>query len=378
MARQRVSRVRLARRLTRRARWIVARSCRSGCAGRARRGRRRDRLAPHVAALRGHRGRGGGASRLTAEEIVAASGIGPGQQPLPARRAARWWRGVEALPLVRRAEVVRALPEPGHAGGGGAAALHPRPRGPAALDRRAGRDAWARRRARWRSHGPGDHRAEPPPTSRPRDGTPSARVAAGVSLLRTLLRSESRAAAADLGGRREPARRARCSTRWTASRCGWAAEDWEARLGRLAGRARPAARLGASRSSVDRPALPRSGRSENRGEVRRATWADPEGGRSSPGSTWGRPRSAASSPSGRPVGNLDIVGVGHEPVARACARAWWSTSTRRSSPSSRPSREAEEMAGVEIASRDRGRGRRAHPRRQQPRAWWRSPASTAR
>jgi cell division protein FtsQ len=50
-----------------------------------------------------------GQSRLSADEVVKASGLVPGQSlwSLDARRAVA---GVEALPLVRRAEVVRALP----------------------------------------------------------------------------------------------------------------------------------------------------------------------------------------------------------------------------------------------------------------------------
>jgi cell division protein FtsQ len=50
-----------------------------------------------------------GQSRLSADEVVRASGLAPGQSlwTLDARRAVA---GVEALPLVRRAEVVRAFP----------------------------------------------------------------------------------------------------------------------------------------------------------------------------------------------------------------------------------------------------------------------------
>jgi len=50
-----------------------------------------------------------GQSRLSADEVVKASGLAPGQSlwTLDARRAVA---GVEALPLVRRAEVVRAFP----------------------------------------------------------------------------------------------------------------------------------------------------------------------------------------------------------------------------------------------------------------------------
>ena len=50
-----------------------------------------------------------GQNRLSAEEVVKASGLAPGQNlwSLDARRAVA---GVEALPLVRRAEVVRSFP----------------------------------------------------------------------------------------------------------------------------------------------------------------------------------------------------------------------------------------------------------------------------
>ena len=50
-----------------------------------------------------------GQSELSADEVVAASGLGPGQNlfRLDARRAVA---GVEALPRVRRAELVRAFP----------------------------------------------------------------------------------------------------------------------------------------------------------------------------------------------------------------------------------------------------------------------------
>ena len=50
-----------------------------------------------------------GQSRLSADEVVRASGLAPGQNlwSLDARRAVA---GVEALPLVRRAELVRAFP----------------------------------------------------------------------------------------------------------------------------------------------------------------------------------------------------------------------------------------------------------------------------
>ena len=50
-----------------------------------------------------------GQSRLTTDEVIAASGLSPGQNlfRLDARHAVA---GVEALPLVRRAEMVRAFP----------------------------------------------------------------------------------------------------------------------------------------------------------------------------------------------------------------------------------------------------------------------------
>lgn len=50
-----------------------------------------------------------GQSRLSADEVVRASGLAPGQNlwSVDARRAVA---GIEALPLVRRAEVIRAFP----------------------------------------------------------------------------------------------------------------------------------------------------------------------------------------------------------------------------------------------------------------------------
>ena len=110
MARQRVSRARLARRMTRRARWVAARLVPIGvslavlAAGGAAIGwlLTSPRFAiTEVAVV--------GASRLTPEEIVAASGIGPGTNLFRLDRSAVVAR-LEGLPLVRRADLVRRFP----------------------------------------------------------------------------------------------------------------------------------------------------------------------------------------------------------------------------------------------------------------------------
>jgi cell division septal protein FtsQ len=110
MARQRVSRVRLARRVSRRARWVAARIVPIGVtlallgAVSAAIGwlLTSPRFAiTEVAVV--------GASRLTPEEIVAASGIGPGVNLFRLDRSAVVAR-LEELPLVRRADVVRRFP----------------------------------------------------------------------------------------------------------------------------------------------------------------------------------------------------------------------------------------------------------------------------
>ena len=136
-----------------------------------------------------------GQSHLSVNEVVAASGLAPGQNlfQLDARRAVA---GVEALPMVRRAELVRAFPNRAtllveerqpfvlvHAGG-----LH-RPAGgfywmdeqgvPLGPETRAvALDAPLVSAA-----GPDDIAAA--------GRTPSERVAGGVALIRTLMRAQS-------------------------------------------------------------------------------------------------------------------------------------------------------------------------------------------
>ena len=148
-----------------------------------------------------------GQSRLSADQVVAASGLSPGQNlfQLDARRAVA---GVEALPMVRRAELVRVFPnrvtllveerQPFvlvHAGG-----LH-RPAG--GFDWPAGGFYWVDEQgvplgpetravaldaplvsaAGVSAAGADDVAAA--------GRTPSERVAAGVALIRTLMRAQS-------------------------------------------------------------------------------------------------------------------------------------------------------------------------------------------
>jgi cell division protein FtsQ len=136
-----------------------------------------------------------GQSQLSVDEVVAASGLAPGQNlfQLDARRAVA---GVEALPMVRRAELVRAFPNRAtllveerqpfvlvHAGG---------------LDRPAGGFYWVDEQGV--PLGP-ETRAvaldAPLVSAAGADDvaaagrTPSESVAAGVALIRTLMRTQS-------------------------------------------------------------------------------------------------------------------------------------------------------------------------------------------
>jgi cell division protein FtsQ len=143
-----------------------------------------------------------GQIQLTADQVIAASGLSPGQNlfRLDARRAVA---GVEALPMVRRAEMVRAIPnrvtllveerQPFvlvHAGG---------------LHRPAGGSHWSEGGFHWVDEqgmplGP-ETRAvvlAAPLVSAAGVGdvaaagrTPSERVAAGVALVRTLMRAQN-------------------------------------------------------------------------------------------------------------------------------------------------------------------------------------------
>ena len=135
-----------------------------------------------------------GQSRLSADEVVAASGIAPGQNlfRIDARRAVA---GVESLPRVRRAELLRALPngvtllveerQPFvlvHAGG-----LR-RPGGLEWVDEQGvpiGRETRAVSLEAPLVSGVGADEVATP------GRTPSERVVAGVALIRTLLRLQS-------------------------------------------------------------------------------------------------------------------------------------------------------------------------------------------
>lgn len=129
-----------------------------------------------------------GQSQLSADQVVAASGLSPGQNlfGLDARRAVA---GVEALPMVRRAELVRAFPN--------RVTLLVEERQPFVLVH-AGGLHWVDEQGV--SLGP-ETRAVAlgaPLVSAARSDdvaaasrTPSDRVAAGVALVRTLMRAQS-------------------------------------------------------------------------------------------------------------------------------------------------------------------------------------------
>jgi cell division protein FtsQ len=136
-----------------------------------------------------------GQSQLSADEVVAASGLGPGQNlfRLDARRAVV---GVEALPRVRRAELVRAFPN--------RVTLLVEERQPFVLVH-AGTLHWPAEALYWVDEqgvplGP-ETRAvalDAPLVSAvgaddvaAAGRTPSGRVAAGVALVRTLMRAQS-------------------------------------------------------------------------------------------------------------------------------------------------------------------------------------------
>ena len=231
MERQRVSRVRLARRVTRRARWVVARIVPIGVslavlgAGGAAIGwlLTSARFAiTEVAVV--------GASRLTPEEIVAVSGIGPGTNHFRLDRSAVVAR-LEGLPLVRRADLVRRFPN--------RVTLAVEERRPFTLAH-AGRLHWIDEQGV--NLGP-ESRAVAPrapvitglgPTDLAADGGPSPRVAAGISLLRLLLRSETaliqQISEIDVS---RPDGPVLYTVDGVEVRLG--ADDWEGRLGRLQG-----------------------------------------------------------------------------------------------------------------------------------------------
>jgi len=248
MSGQRVSRARLARRVTRRARWVAA------------------RLVPIAACLAGlaAAGAGGfwlltsprfaitevavvGASRLTPEELVAASGIGPDTNLFRLDRSAVVAR-LEALPLVRRAELVRRFPN--------RVTLAVEERRPFTLAH-AGRLHWIDEQgvslgAETRVVAPeapvitGLSAADLAAGS----GTPTPRVALGISLLRVLLRSETallrQISEIDVS---RPDGPVLYTVEGVEVRLG--AEDWEARLGRLQGVLAQVRAGGESVSAID-------------------------------------------------------------------------------------------------------------------------------
>jgi cell division protein FtsQ len=231
MERQRVSRSRIARRVTRRVRWVTAHALPIGVV-----------LATLLAA-----GIGAlwaltsprflitevtvtGAGRLRPEDIVAASGIGPGTNLFRLDRDAVVAR-LEALPLVRRADLVRRFPNQ--------VTLAIEERRPFTLVH-AGRLHWIDEQGV--NLGP-ESRAVAPrapvitglgPTDLAADGGPSPRVAAGISLLRLLLRSETaliqQISEIDVS---RPDGPVLYTVDGVEVRLG--ADDWEGRLGRLQG-----------------------------------------------------------------------------------------------------------------------------------------------
>jgi cell division protein FtsQ len=232
IARQRVSRTRLARRVSRRARWVAARLVPIGLSlavlAAAGAGIAWLLTSPRfaiteVAVV--------GASRLTPEEIVAASGIGPGTNLFRLDRTAVMAR-LEALPLVRRADLVRRFPNQ--------VTLAVEERRPFTLAH-AGRLHWIDEQgvslgAETRAVAP-----EAPVITGlgPADlaagaGAPTSRVAVGISLLRLLLRSETallrQISEIDVSRADGPVL---YTVEGVEVRLG--AEDWEARLGRLQG-----------------------------------------------------------------------------------------------------------------------------------------------
>jgi cell division protein FtsQ len=231
MERQRVSRTRLARRVTRRVRWVTTRVvpiaivlavlAAGGAAGLWLLTSPRFTVT-EVAVT--------GASRLRPEDVVAASGIGPGTNLFRLDRATVVAR-LEALPLIRRADMVRRFPNQ--------VTLAVEERRPFTLAH-AGRLHWIDEQGV--NLGP-ETRAVAPrapvitglgPTDLAADGGPSPRVAAGISLLRVLLRSETtllqQISEIDVSRREGPVL---YTVDGIEVRLG--ADDWEGRLARLQG-----------------------------------------------------------------------------------------------------------------------------------------------
>jgi cell division protein FtsQ len=230
MSRQRVSRTKLARRISRRLRWVAARAAWIGAGlvvlGAGGLGVTWLLTSPRFAITEVAVS---GASRLTPEEVVSASGIGPGTNLFRLDRA-EVVAHVEALPLVRRADLVRRFPN--------RVTISIEERRPFTLVH-AGRLHWID------EHGVSlgaEPRAVAPAVPvitglSPSDlegQPPSPRVAAGISLLRVLLRSESaliqQISEIDVS---RPDGPVLYTVEGVEVRIG--SEDWEARLGRLQG-----------------------------------------------------------------------------------------------------------------------------------------------
>lgn len=232
MERQRVSRTRLARRVGRRVRWMTARAVPIGAGlavlGAVALGALWALTSPRFTVTEVAVS---GASRLRPEEIVAASGIGPGTNLFRLDRAAVVAR-LEALPLIRRADMVRRFPNQ--------VTLAVEERRPFTLAH-AGRLHWIDEQG---VNLGAEARAVAPtapvitglgPTDLAGDGgAPSPRVAAGISLLRVLLRSETallqQISEIDVS---RPDGPVLYTVDGIEVRLG--ADDWEARLGRLQG-----------------------------------------------------------------------------------------------------------------------------------------------
>jgi cell division protein FtsQ len=230
MSRQRVSRTRLTRRLGRRVRWVAARAVWIGACllllAAVGLGVGWLLTSPRFAITEVAVS---GASRLTPEDVVSASGIGPGTNLFRLDRAEVVAR-LEALPLVRRADLVRRFPN--------RITISIEERRPFTLVH-AGRLHWID------EHGVSlgaESKAVAPSVPvitglQPTDlegHPPSARVAAGISLLRVLLRSETaliqQISEIDVS---RPDGPVLYTVEGVEVRIG--AEDWEARLGRLQG-----------------------------------------------------------------------------------------------------------------------------------------------
>jgi cell division protein FtsQ len=231
MSRQRVSRTRLTRRIGRRLRWVAARGMWIGAGvlllAAVGLGVAWLLTSPRFAIAEVAVS---GASRLTPEEVVSASGIGPGTNLFRLDRAEVVAR-LEALPLVRRADLVRRFPN--------RVTISIEERRPFTLVH-AGRLHWID------EHGV-SLGAEPKAVApsvpvitglQPSDlegaSPPSPRVAAGISLLRVLLRSETaliqQISEIDVS---RPDGPVLYTVEGVEVRIG--AEDWEPRLGRLQG-----------------------------------------------------------------------------------------------------------------------------------------------